>query len=102
MKKYNIYLTSILIKHKLYGNLHSLAILTYWEKDLSMDFIIGLLILTKKKDGTYNSILAIVNRLIKIVNYEPIKITINALSLVEIIIKAVVQYPNQSDLLTTN
>ena len=55
-----------------------------------MDFITRLPISTNWKDDRYDSILVIVNRLTKMVHYEPIKITINALKLTEIIIDIVV------------
>lgn len=57
-----------------------------------MDFVTYLLITTNWTGGTYNSILIIVNRLTKIVHYERVKVTINALDLAEIIIKVVIQY----------
>lgn len=47
-------------------------------------------VLTNKKDEIYDSIFVIVNQLIKIVCYKPIKVTINILNLAEIMIKVVV------------
>ena len=57
-----------------------------------MDFVTGLPILTDWKGDSYNSILVIVNRLIKMIYYELIKVTINASRLAEVIIDVVVQY----------
>ncbi len=57
-----------------------------------MDFVIGRLISANWKDDSYNSILVIVDRLTKIVHYEPVKITIDALDLAKVIIKVVVYY----------
>ena len=42
------------------------------------------------KSDSYNSILVIVDRLIKMVHYEPVKVTIDALGLAEVIINVVV------------
>ena len=55
-----------------------------------MDFVIRLPVLTNWKDKSYNSILVIIAWLIKIVYYEPIKITINILKLAEVIFNIVV------------
>ena len=57
-----------------------------------MDFVTGLPVFTHWKDETYDSILVIVNRLTKMVYYEPVKITINASILVEVTIEVVVRY----------
>ncbi len=50
-----------------------------------MDFVTSLPILVKWKSDSYNSILVIVNRLMKIVNYELVKVTIDAPGLAEVI-----------------
>ena len=55
-----------------------------------MDFVTGLPILTKWNGESYNSILAIVDRLIKRVHYEPVKVNINTLGLAEVIFNVVV------------
>ena len=78
-------------RHKLYGDLQSLPVPTHRWKDLSMDFVTGLPISTNWKGDNYDSILFIVDRLTKIVHYEPVKITINALGLAEVIINIVVR-----------
>lgn len=64
-----------------------------------MDFVIRLSVSTNWKDETYNSILIIVNLLIKIVHYELVKVTINALDLVKVIINTMVQYYDLLDLI---
>ena len=43
-----------------------------------MDFVTGLLLSADWKSDNYDSILVIVNRLTKMVYYEPIKVTIDA------------------------
>ncbi len=60
--------------------------------DLSMDFITSLPVSTNWKGETYDSILVIVDRLTKMVYYEPIKVIIDALALAEVIIEAVMQH----------
>ena len=57
-----------------------------------MDFVIGLLNPTDWKGDSYDSILVIVNRLTKMVYYEPVKVTINASGLAEVIDNVVVQH----------
>ena len=55
-----------------------------------MDFVIGLPISTDWKGDSYNSILVIVDRLMKMVHYEPVKVTIDAPGLAEVILDMVV------------
>ena len=55
-----------------------------------MDFVTGLPISTDWKDDSYDSILIIVDWLIKMVHYKPVKITINALRLAKVILDMVV------------
>ncbi len=56
-----------------------------------MDFVTGLPISADWKNDSYDSILIIVDRLRKMVNYVPVKITINAPSLAEVIIDVVIR-----------
>ncbi len=62
-----------------------------------MDFVTGLPVFTNWKGETYDSILVIVDWLTKMVHYKPVKVTINALALAEVIIKALVQYYSLPD-----
>ncbi len=98
VKGCNVYLTSKAVCYKLDRDLQSLPIPTYWWKDLSIDFVTGLSISANYKGDTisanykgdsYNSILVIVDRLMKIVYYLPVKITIDALGLAEVIMDVV-------------
>ncbi len=86
----DICLASKSVKHKPYGDLQSLPVPTHRWKNLSMDFVTGLSVSTNWKGETYDSILVIVDRLTKMVHYEPLKVTINVPALAEVIIKAVV------------
>ena len=67
-----------------------------------MDFVTGLPISTNWKRDSYDSILVIVDRLTKMVYYEPIKITINAPGLAEVIIDVVVRYHGLPDSIVTD
>ncbi len=57
-----------------------------------MDFITGLPISADCKGDSYNSILVIVERLMKMVHYELVKVTIDAPSLAKVIINVIVYY----------
>ena len=54
-----------------------------------MDFVTRLSLFSDWKSDSYNSILVIVNRLTKMVYYEPVKVTIDAPGLAEVIIDVV-------------
>ena len=86
----NVCLASKVVRHKPYGDLQSLPILTHHWKDLSMDFVTGLSVLMDWKGDSYDLILVIIDRLTKMVHYKPVKITINALGLAKVIINMVV------------
>ncbi len=62
-----------------------------------MDFVTGLPISTNWKGDTYDSILVIVDRLTKMVHYEPVKVTIDATGLVEVILDVVVRHHGLPD-----
>ena len=55
-----------------------------------MDFVTGLLVSTDWKGDNYDNILVIVDWLMKMVHYEPVKVTINAPELAEVILDMVV------------
>ena len=74
----DVFLASKIVRHKPYGDLQSLPVPTHRWKDLSMDFVTGLLILADWKEDSYDLILVIVNRLTKMVHYEPVRVTIDA------------------------
>lgn len=67
-----------------------------------MDFIIKLLVFWNWKNNIYDSILVIIDQLIKMIYYEPVKVTIDAPSLAEVIINIVMQYYNLPDSIITN
>ena len=57
-----------------------------------MDFVTGFPISTPWKSDSYDSILVIVNRLTKMVYYEPVKIIIDVPDLTKVIIDVVMHY----------
>ena len=67
-----------------------------------MDFVTGLPILTDWKEDSYDSILVIIDRLTKMVYYEPIKVNINAPGLAEVIIDVVVKHHDLPDSIVTD
>ena len=64
----DVCLASKTVRHKPYDDLQSLPVSTHRWKDLSMDFVTGLPILTDWKGDSDNSILVIVDRLTKMVH----------------------------------
>ena len=67
-----------------------------------MDFMTGLSISTNWKGDSYDSILVIVDRLIQMVHYKPVKITINAPDLAEVIINMLVCHHGLPDSILTD
>ena len=67
-----------------------------------MHFVTGLPILTNWKWDSYNSILLIVDRLTKMVHYEPVEITINAPAFAVVIINVVVCHHDLPDSIVTD
>ena len=92
MKGCNVCLALKVVWHKPYSDLQSLPVLIHRWKDLSMDFVTGLPVLTDWKGDSYDSILVIVDQLTKMVYYELVKVTINAPGLAEVIINVVVRH----------
>ena len=97
VKGCDVCLTSKVVRHKPYRDLQSLLVPTHQWKDLSMDFVTGLPLSADWKGNSYDSILVIVDRLTKMVHYEPVKVTINAPRLAEVIIEVVVQHHGLPD-----
>ena len=62
-----------------------------------MDFVTGLPLSADWKDDSYDSILVIVDYLTKIVHYKPVKVTIDAPGLAEVIIDVVVRHHGLPD-----
>ena len=62
-----------------------------------MDFVTGLPLFADWKGDSYDLILVIVDRLTKMVHYEPVKVTIDAAGLAEVIINMVVWHHSLPD-----
>ena len=76
-----------------------------WSRDLATSSYYQAKILytsTDWKGDSYDSILVIVDRLTKMVHYEPVKITIDAPSLAEVIIDVVVRPHGLPDSIVTD
>ena len=97
VKGCDVCLASKAVRHKPYGDLQALPVPTHRWKDLSMDFVTGLPVSTNWKGESYDSILVIVDRLTKMVHYEPVKVTIDAPGLAEVIIDMVVRHHGLPD-----
>lgn len=67
-----------------------------------MDSVTGLPISTDWKGDSYDSILVIVDRLTKMIHYEPVKVTIDAPGLAEVILDVVVRHHHPSDSIVAN
>ena len=102
MKGCNIYLALKIVKQKLYSDLQFLLVSIHCWKNLLMDFITDLSILTNWKGDSYDSILIIINWLTKMVYYNPVNIIIDAPSLKEIIINIVVKHHSLPDSIINN
>ena len=102
VKGCNVCLGLKAVRHKPYSDLQSLPVPTHRWKDLSMDFVTGLPISTDWKGESDDSILVIVDRLMKMVHYEPVKVTIDAPGLAEVIIDVVVWHHGLPNLIVTN
>ena len=67
-----------------------------------MDFVTGLPLFSNWKGHSYDSILVIVDRLTKMLHYDPVNVTIDAPGLAEVIIDVVVWYHGLPDSIVTN
>ena len=67
-----------------------------------MGFVTGLLLSADWKDDSYDSILVIVDYLTKMVHYKPVKVTIYALGLAEVILDVVVGHYGLPDSIVTD
>lgn len=90
MKGCDVCLVLKAVRHKLYGELQFLLVPTHCWKNLLLDLDTGLLISSNRKSETYDSILVIIDRLIKMVDYKKVKVIINGPKLAKVIINIVV------------
>ena len=87
----DVCLASKAVRHKPYGELQLLPVRTHRWKDLSMDFVTRLPISIDWTGDSYDSILVIVDQLTKMGHYKPVKVTIDAPELAEVILDVVVR-----------
>ena len=97
VKGCDVCLASKAVRHKPYGDLQALPVPIHRWKDLSINFVTGLPVSTDWKGESYDSILVIVDRLTKMVHYEPVKVTIDAPGLAEVILDVVVRHHGLPD-----
>lgn len=90
------------IKHELYRDFQSLLVSNHEWKDLLIDFITRLPILTNWKGDSYNLISVIVYWLIKIIYYKSILVIINIPKPAIIILDIVFWHHSLPDLIITN
>ena len=102
VKGCNVCLGLKAVRHKPYSDLQLLPVPTHRWKDLLMDFGTGLPISTNWKGESYDSILVIIYRLMKMVHYEPVKVTINAPGLAKVIINVVVWHHSLPDFIMSD
>lgn len=67
-----------------------------------MNYLMDFLFLVNQKNDSYDAILIVTNRSIKMMYYEPVKTTINIADLVEVIINVVIRYYSLSELIINN
>ena len=102
VKKCDIYLALKIIWYKLYSNLQFLPVSTHYWKNLLIDFIMSLPILTEWKRNIYDSIFAIINWLTKMVYYKLIKVIMEALGFIKVSINIMIRYHSLSNLIITD
>ena len=102
IKGCDICLASKAMRHKSYGDFQSLLVPIHWWKDLSMNFVTKLPISTNWKGNSYNSILIVIDRLTKMVHYEPVQTMIDAPRVAEVIIDVIVQHNGLPDSIVSN
>lgn len=95
-------LASKTVYHKLHRDLQLLSIPTQRWKNLFIDFVTGLPILTNWKSETNDSILVIIHSLTKMINYKLVIIRIDAPQLAEVIINLMVRLHSLSDSIVSN
>ena len=101
VKGCNICLVLKTVYYKLYRNLQSLSIPTYCWKDLFMDFVTGPLLSIDWKYNSYDTMLVIIDWLIKIVYYKVVKNKIDVLKLAKRTIDVMVRYYSLPELITS-
>ena len=102
VKGCDVCLVSKAVRYKPYGDFQSLPVSTHQWNNILMAFVTGLPISTNWKKDNYDSILVIINRLIMMIYYNPVKITINAPGLAKIIIDLIIRHYGLPDSIMTD
>lgn len=102
VKGCDICLTLKAVDYKSYGDLLSLLMPIHYSNDLSIDFVIGFLLLVDKKSNRNHAMLVVIDFLIKLVHYEPIKTTKNVTSLAKVLLDMIISYHSLLELVISN
>ena len=89
-------------RYKPYGSMQALFVFTYKYKDLSIDFMTGLPKSQNCRWVEYDWILIIVDRLTKMVYYEPVFTILDTEQLANILIEALIKYHSLPDSIVTD
>ena len=89
-------------RHKSYEKLSFLSISKFKWIDITMNFVTDLFESKTWNETTYDSILVVINRLIKMIHYISITKTMIAKNLVEILIRKIIKFHDFSSSITTN
>ena len=89
-------------RHKSYEKLSSLSISKFKWVDFTMNFVIDLPESKTWNEATYDAILVVINRLIKMTHYISVTKTMIAKNLVEILIRKIIKLHDLSSSITTN
>lgn len=102
MKAYYVCLALKIVKYKPYNKLQLLIVSMHYWKNLSIDFVMDLLVSINQKSNSYDLILVIVVWLTKMIYYKLVKVIIDIPKLVKVIINRVVWYHNLPNLIVNN
>ena len=89
-------------RHKSYEKLSSFSISNFKWTDITMNFVTNLFESRTWNETTYDSILVVINRLIKMTHYISITKTMIAKNFVEILIRKIIKLYDFSSSITTN
>ena len=89
-------------RRKPYGSMQALLVPPYEWKDFRMDFVTRLPKSKNWRGVEYDLILIIVDRLIKMVHYEPVLTALDAEQLAEVLIEAFIKYNGLPDSIVTD
>lgn len=102
MRGYDVSFVLNAICYKPFRDLKSLQVRTYYQKDLSIDFVTYLPLLVEQKSDSYDMIFVIIDNLMKLMYYKLVKTKIQITDQVRIIIDVIVKYYSLPELIISN